>query len=106
MNYLKIAAIVLPAVACLSSIAQEPSMFDAPAVLRIGDQPLNEDGKIRYPSPAIFDVDNDGENELVIGSLDGVVRVCENESESSEPVWSAPQALIAKDNQPLVLNNW
>lgn len=82
-------------------------MFDAPVVLRVDDKPLNEDGEIMYPSPAIFDVDNDGKNELVIGSIFGAVHVCENQSDSSgEPVWSAPKPLNTKNKKPLSLNNW
>lgn len=109
MKYLQIAAaVVLPAVVCLSSVAQESnSMFDAPVVLKVGDKPLNGDSQIMYPSPAIFDVDNDGKDELIIGSIFGALHVCENESESSgEPVWSAPKALNSKNGQPLELNNW
>lgn len=102
------APLFLAAVMCAPTMAQEgKSMFDAPVVLKAGDQPINANGRIMYPSPAIFDVDNDGKDELVIGSIFGSVHACENESDSSgEPSWSAPEAVNTSDNEPLELNNW
>ncbi len=100
--------LLLAAVMCVPALAQEgESMFDAPVVLKVGDKPLNADGEIMYPSPAIFDIDNDGKDELVIGSIFGSVHACENESDSSgEPVWSEPKVVKTNKNEPLELNNW
>ena len=83
------------------------SDFEKPVYLKVGDAPMNQSGKMLLPSPAIFDVDQDGNAELVIGSLYGDVFACENSNDGKgEPVWSAPKAVKTEDGQPMRLNNW
>ena len=60
-----------------------------------------------YPSPAIFDVDNDGVDELVLGDLRGSLKSCENENTGSgDPIWSQPVSLKTEDQEPIDMNNW
>ena len=67
------------------------SRFEEPVFLKVGDSPMNEDGSMMYPSPAIFDVDNDGQDELVVGTIFGGVFACENENTGKgDPQWSEP----------------
>lgn len=83
-------------------------IFDAPIRLMVKDAPLNAAAKIRFPSPAIFDVDGDGEAELVIGSLMGGVGFYENlnASGAGDPVWSARQPLKSSTGVPIRTSNW
>ena len=75
--------------------------------IMISDKALNKDGGMMYPSPAILDIDRDGQNELVIGTIFGGVFACENENtESGDPVWGKPQPVKTADGKPLKLNNW
>ena len=83
------------------------NIFSAPELLMVEDAPLNDDGGIMYPSPAVFDIDNDGDEELVIGSIFGGVWTCENKSSGSgDPVWGQPVPVTTTDGSPLRLNNW
>lgn len=81
--------------------------FEAPVLIPLGDKPLNHHGEILYPSPTIFDVDNDGKDELVIGTLFGHLYQCENAHEGKgDPQWTAPQLIETRMRRPLELNNW
>ncbi len=82
-------------------------MFDAPVIITAGNMPLNYNGEILYPSPTIFDIDSDGKDELVLGSLFGNVYSCENENTSlGEPQWTRPEIVRTRMKRPLELNNW
>ena len=94
---------------CCHAFADSPNdfEFEAPVVLKAGDSVLNSNGKLRYPSPAIFDVDGDGKDELVIGTIFGELVACENENNSGgEPVWAEPIPIKSTDGKSLDLNNW
>jgi flavin reductase (DIM6/NTAB) family NADH-FMN oxidoreductase RutF len=83
------------------------TVFGEPELLYVGDKPMNADGGMMYPSPAIFDFDNDGQAELVIGTIFGAVYSCENANKGSgDPVWEEPVQVRTADNEPLKLNNW
>ena len=91
-----------------SLLAETPKdLFEAPVALKTKDSVLNSNNEMLYASPAIFDVDQDGKDELVIGTIFGAVYACENEGvEDGEIVWSAPQTVDSTDGKPLGLNNW
>ncbi|MEM7456467.1 MAG: hypothetical protein AAF456_19130 [Planctomycetota bacterium] len=103
-----LAVVAVCLVASSHSAADETgNIFAAPELLMIEDAPMNESGEIMYPSPAVFDIDNDGDDELVIGSIFGGVWACENKSSSGgDPVWDQPVPVTATDGSPLELNNW
>ena len=83
----------------------ENATFEAPIMLLAGGEPM--EAGYSYPSPAVFDVDNDGQDEMVLGEIMGTVSVCENENKSSgDPEWSSVAPLLAADGEPLQLNNW
>lgn len=102
------AAAIAVVVACSPVLAQQPkSVFDAPIIIQVNGQPLNQEGEILYPSPSVFDIDSDGKNELVLGSLFGNVYACENRNNSTgDPEWSEPKPINTRMEQPLELNNW
>lgn len=85
-----------------------PSLFAAPQMLMVGNQPLNQAARQMYPSPAIYDVDNDGQLELVVGDIFGKLNIYENENGSAkgDPAWSSHQALKSFDGKPIKVSNW
>lgn len=90
------------------SAGQATKLWEAPVPLMVGDVPMNADGRMAYPSPAIFDIDGDGLNELVMGTIFGAIFSCENSNQgkSGDPVWGSPKAVQAAHGKPLRLNNW
>lgn len=86
----------------------ENKFFDAPVRLMVGAAPLNTTAKQMYPSPALFDVDSDGKNELVVGDIFGGLQIYENENEAGngDPVWSEPTALMNVETRPIRVHNW
>lgn len=91
-----------------ADIAAAPSIFEAPVRITVDGKPLNTAAKNRFVSPGMFDVDGDGQVELVIGSLMGSVGVYENlnTSGTGDPVWSSRQALEDSEGQPIRTSNW
>lgn len=108
MKIFSMALMTLLATCWAPVVAQESqSKFDDPVFLQVDDAPMNEDGKMMYPSPVVFDIDNDGTNELVIGTIFGALLACENSNEGSgDPVWEAPVVVNTHDGEPIDLNNW
>ena len=87
--------------------SQQKTEFEEPVVLMLGSEVLNVDNAMMYPSPAIFDVDSDGKDELVIGTIFGEIFACENEADDAEqPVWKALATVNDSAGEPLSLNNW
>lgn len=84
------------------------AIFEAPVPLMVKGKPLNSAAKQRFPSPALFDVDGDGQTELVTGSLMGSVRVYENTNSTGkgDPVWAASKPLKDADGDSIRTSNW
>lgn len=81
--------------------------FEAPFRLMVDDKPLNSAAKQRYPSPAMYDVDNDGQLELVVGDIFGSMNVYENKGDSGgDPVWNKHYALKSADGEAIKVSNW
>ena len=81
--------------------------FAEPEILKVKEAPLNKDGKMRFLSPAIFDIDQDGQAELVIGTIGGDLFACENSNRSKgEPQWQSPKPVKTHDGKPIKLHNW
>ena len=82
--------------------------FERPVQLMVRGKPLNSRAKQRFPSPALFDVDGDGQAELITGSLMGSVRVYENSSpsETGDPVWAPSTPLKDADGKSIRTSNW
>ena len=76
--------------------------FDPPVALMVGALPIDHDGAMMYPSPAMFDADGDGAVELVIGTVHGRMHLFENvASDDQAPRWRAAGLLADRDRQPL-----
>lgn len=82
--------------------------FEAPVRLMVGDQPLNAQAAQMYPSPAMYDVDADGQVELVVGDIFGSLNVYENQNRTGQgdPAWGQHQSLKTAGGQPIKVSNW
>lgn len=81
-------------------------IFEAPVRLLADGKPL--DHKSRFPSPAVCDVDDDGMDELVVGSLRGTLGVFENSNGTGkgDPVWGKRKDLRDSSGQIIRIKNW
>ena len=85
----------------------EGDIFEAPVRLKVGEQYLNNAARQMYPSPAMFDIDRDGQLELVVGDIFGSLNVYENLSdEKLDPVWSSHIPLKLNDGAKVKVSNW
>jgi len=84
-------------------LADSPKdLFEAPVALKTKDSLLNADGEMLHASPAMFDIDRDGKDELVIGTIFGAIYACENEGTTDgETVWSSPEPVESTGGEPL-----
>ena len=86
---------------------EEGDVFEAPFRLKVGDQLLNDAARQMYPSPAMLDIDRDGQLELGVGDIFGSLNVYENLSDDkSEPVWSSHIPLKLSDGNKVKVSNW
>ena len=86
---------------------EEGDFFEAPFRLKVGDQLLNNDARQMYPSPAMLDIDQDGQLELVVGDIFGSLNVYKNLSDAkSDPVWSSHIPLKLSDGVKVKVSNW
>ena len=83
-------------------------LFDRPVMLNVKDAPLNTEAKKQFPSPGIFDVDGDGQVELVVGDLMGGVGVYENQNTSGDgdPDWGPRKNLTGIEGEAISTPNW
>ena len=84
------------------------SLFEDPVMLHVKDAPLNTEAKKMFPSPGIFDVDGDGQTELVIGDLMGGVGVYENTNTTGtgDPAWGPREDLKGIEGDAIETPNW
>ena len=92
----------------MADLKTEIGIFESPVRLKVAGAPLNTKAKVRFPSPAIFDVDGDGQAELVIGSLMGSVGVYENlnTSGTGDPEWDSQEPLKDSKGKRIRTSNW
>ena len=79
--------------------------FASPRVVLADGEPVNGVEKQPYPSPVLFDIDRDGQDELIYGDLWGFLWVHENQAESGEAVWGKA-AKLESDGEPIEVSNW
>ena len=94
--------------ASVKPATSDEDLFGSPQLLMVGKSPLNTAARQMYPSPAMFDVDNDGQLELVVGDIFGSLNVYENinKNKQGDPVWSKHKALESLDGKPIKVSNW
>jgi len=83
-------------------------LFEPPVMVLVKDEPLNTVAKKMFPSPGMFDVDGDGQVELVIGDLLGAVGVHENlnTSGTGDPAWGPREELTGIAGDAIETPNW
>ena len=88
--------------------ASNSSLFEPPVILQVKGAPLNSVVKKRFPSPGIFDVDGDGQTELVVGDLMGGVGVYQNlnTSGTGDPAWGPREELKGIEGDAIETPNW
>ncbi len=84
----------------------ERAEFGEPEMLYVGAVPLNLKAEQMYPSPAMFDIDGDGRDELVVGDIFGSLNIYENEAKTGDPKWSEFRALKSVDGEAIKVSNW
>ncbi|TWU38834.1 FG-GAP repeat protein [Novipirellula aureliae] len=90
-----------------SKVATDP-VFDSPVIIMVYDDSRDTNSKLRFPSPAIYDVDGDGQLELVSGSLMGHIGVYENTNTSGkgDPIWGPREPLKNSEGDIIRSPNW
>lgn len=83
-------------------------LFDKPVRIKVEDEFLNAVAKERFPSPAILDIDEDGQTELVVGSLSGYLGIYENlnTSGTGDPIWGPRRLLMGASGEQIRTRNW
>ena len=91
-----------------SPISNDSHLDPGNAGIIVGDQPLNSRANQMYPSPALYDVDGDGQDELVVGDIFGSLNVYENQNASGkgDPVWAEHVRLNSTKGEPIKVSNW
>ena len=86
--------------------AFESAIFESPVRLMKDGKPIAH--RASFPSPAIYDVDGDGADELLVGSLRGTIDVFENvnESKDGDPVWGDRVNLEDSAGKKIKVTNW
>lgn len=82
--------------------------FEKPVRLMVKKEFLNTEANEKFPSPAIMDIDGDGKNELVIGSLSGHLGIYENLNTSGkgDPIWDSRRLLKGASGAVIKTRNW
>ncbi len=83
------------------SAALSTIRFADPIRVLAGGEPIGG----LYPSPRLYDIDRDGQAELVIGDLPGNIKFAEKVPGTSLGTWGELQAFQTGDRK-LKFNNW
>ena len=86
---------------CAGALAQ--AEFDAPVRITAGGDNFSE---VLYPSPVLFDVNEDGQRDLVIGDLWGRLLIAQRLSGDPSAGWGPAANINATDGQPIKFSNW
>ncbi|GAB4548968.1 MAG: hypothetical protein Tsb0013_09920 [Phycisphaerales bacterium] len=79
--------------------APETVSFEAPVEIKCGDRTFVQ---TVYPSPAVFDLDKDGIDELFIGDLFGFIQTAERDGAG----WGKATKMKDKGGNDLKFDNW
>jgi hypothetical protein len=79
--------------------------FSTPELVLADGQALNAVEGMLFPSPVLFDIDRDGQRELVCGDLWGYLRVYENSGTEKQPVWG-PAEKLKSGGEVIKVSNW
>ena len=77
--------------------------FDKPVEITAGGKTF---AQTLYPSPALYDLNGDGENELIIGDLRGFLQKASRESGDIASGWGKVSNMKTADGKDLKFHNW
>jgi hypothetical protein len=80
------------------------ALFAEPVLLTAGDKPLGRG--VLYPSPLLFDVDGDGQREMLLGDLAGRLHVARKLPGDDPLAWSETELFKGADGEILKFSNW
>ncbi len=100
-----IALLLLQAAASPAPPIPDARLFEDPVRLLSAGELLNEVEQMPYPSPVVFDVDRDGERELVVGDLWGRIWIYEDQASPGDLAWG-PARKLEVDGEELRVPNW
>ena len=92
--------LALAALAPSGDVGDDLILFKAPVQLMAGNAELGR--RKMYPSPAAFDVDGDGTQDLVLGGLSGRVTWSRRTADGL----SSEKPMERTDGKQLSFNNW
>jgi len=101
--HLALSLVGAPQELVLEAVEDAP-VFAEPVLLHEGDAPMGRG--LLYPSPALFDVDADGTDELVMGDLVGKLWVSARVEGDDPTAWTEREPLKAADGNDLKFSNW
>lgn len=94
--------VALCAGSILAKDANKSDQFAKPVELLTDGASINS---VIYPSPTLYDLDNDGKLELLIGDIGGDIH-WSTKSGSKLHTWGKMVKLESVDGKPLKLKNW
>ena len=97
-------SIALLAAILPSAYAQEPEPAQFAPPIQLLRDGANHTG-ILYPSPVLYDLDGNGQRELVIGDLKGHITFSQRVADGEDHQWTAAEQLQSQ-GKPLKLDNW
>ena len=93
------ALIAIAALTAAAGEVPERGLFDAPVEVKAGGKTFEQ---TVYPSPVVFDLDDDGTDELFIGDLFGFIQIVEPDGDG----WGRATKMKDKGGNDLKFDNW
>lgn len=83
-------------------------LFEAPVRLTVNDSPINADKKVTNIAPTLYDVDGDGNPELITGGVSGELGIHKSEdvSRDGDLTWGPRQVFEDASGEAITLTNW
>ncbi len=84
---------------------ERASMLLAPSQLQANGSPIDLGKLVGYASPTVYDYDDDGRLDLVVGAFVGKIQVFPNTGSATIPEFGAGSFLQA-DGEDIEISNW
>lgn len=74
-----------------------------PMLVKAGGEPI--DDKIPYAGPTIYDLDQDGKNDLIVGTFKGHFKFYKNTGTNAAPKYDGFEYIMA-EGEKAEIRNW